>query len=256
MLDALKKSAICMVLAGVGVAAHAQVVIPSTGSFITGGFVGSNGAVRDAMVGATTHIATTPAHPAGQFDAPLSTAAPSTVDDPSLSFRATPAITEALNKKFIAAISAQQPSARAQAEKLFNSGTLTRTFDDLLAKFGYSPDNLADVMTAYMILSWETVHNGDATQYPRGIAAIHQRMRHALAGNPQFATFSDAQKQEFAETLADLAMLSTIARKQMLAKGDAAQLQQLEQNVRETALELGVDVGKLQLTNQGFVAAN
>lgn len=253
MLDVLKKAAIFIGVASVGMIAHAQVVIPSAGSFITGGFVGANGAVRDAMIGATAHIAADPTRPSGHLDTALSPPALPAAQYQWLLFKATPTITENLNNRFITAISAQQPSARARTAKLFSSGILAKTFDDLLAKFGYSPDNLADVMTAYLILSWETVHNGDATQYPRGIQAVHQHMRYALASNPQVATFSDAQKQEFAETLADLAMLSTIARKQLLAKGNTSQLQQLEQGVRETTLKLGVDVGNLQLTDNGFI---
>ncbi|HZY62002.1 MAG TPA: DUF6683 family protein, partial [Edaphobacter sp.] len=230
---------ILLLAIGAFVSAHAQAVVPPPSSFLTGGFVGSNGAVRDAMISATTGAA---------HGRKGSTGAATQ----SLSFQGTQAVTRAVNQKLVDAISEQQPSVRPRAEKLFRSGVLTRTFDDLLAKYGYSPNNLADVMTAYLVLSWETVHNGDATRYPQGIEAVHEQMRDALAANPQVARFDDAQKQEMAETLADLAMMSTIARKQLLKSGDTARLQQLEENVRKNVLVFGVDLGTVSLTNRGF----
>jgi hypothetical protein len=170
-----------------------------------------------------------------------------------LLFRPSPETTQQVNAQLVANVAQRDGAAAAQLDKLLASGTLRQRLAELLGKFGYSPDNLADVMTAYLILSWETVRNGDATRYPQGIAVVHRRLRDALAANPKVAALSDSQKQGFAETLADLAMLDTIVRKQLLKSGDTARLRQLEQRTRQATLKLGVDVGALQLTDRGFV---
>ena len=174
----------------------------------------------------------------------------------ALTFAPSIAVTRRVEQKFIAELGAKLPAQKPGIQELFDSGVLDATFASLLAKFGYSSDNLADVMTAYVILSWETVHNGDATQHPRGIAAVHRRIRNALASDPRVGAFSDVEKQEFAETLATMAMLDTLARRQLLAGHDTAQLLQLERGVREATLALGIDVGKLQLTDAGFVTTH
>lgn len=191
------------------------------------------------------------AGPSGQGERPM----PSPAALRRLRFVPSPAITRQVDDRFIADVGAKLPQRTAEVRKLFDSGVLERTFAELLGKFGYSPNDLADVMTAYIILSWETVHDGDATRYPQGIEAVHRRLRRALADSPGVGGFSDAQKQEFAETLADQAMISTIARKQLIAQNDTARLRQLERGVRDATLQLGVDVGRLELTNRGFVAA-
>jgi len=230
--------------------AHAQVV-PSMGSFMAGSFVGTSGALSASMMQSMRQAADGAA-------IPRTPSAGSPDDTPPaprqhLTFRPSPEVTDAVNRQLTEATTRKNADAGHRLGTLLASGRLQRTFAELLGKFGYSPDNIADVMTAYLILSWETVHNGDATRYPRGIQIVHQRVLHALAANPEIASISDAEKQKFSETLADMAMLSTTARKQLLQSGDTTRLKQLENNVRQTTLKLGIDVAALKLTSKGFV---
>lgn len=185
-------------------------------------------------------------------------AAPTQEPDPAalraLTFSPSPEVTQDTNRQIAAALASHVPAANhARLEQLVDSGELPRAFDDLLGKFGYDPDDLGDVMTAYIIIAWETIHDGDATRYPRGMDAVRRRVRYAMATNPRTATFSDAQKQNFAEVLAYMAMLNVIGRKRLQAAGDSAGLQQLEQNVRAQTRAYGLDLGALQLDDNGFV---
>lgn len=172
----------------------------------------------------------------------------------TLTFAPSPGVTQDTNRQIVAALAAHVPAAnRGKLEQLVASGELPRAFDGLLGKFGYNPDDLGDVMTAYIIIAWETIHDGDATRFPRGMEAVRQRVRDAMATNPHTATLSDAQKQNFAEVLAYMAMLDVVGRKRLQASGDAAGLRQLEQNVRAQTRGYGLDLGALQLTDRGFV---
>lgn len=172
----------------------------------------------------------------------------------SLAFTPSPAVTQDTNRQIAAALAAHVPAAdRARLAKLVNSGELPHAFDNLLRQFNYSPDDLADVMTGYIILSWETIHDSDATRYPRGIEAVRQRVRHAMATNPHTASFSNAQKQSLSEVLAYMSMLNVIGRKRLQASGNTSGLRQLEQNVRAQTDAYGLDLGALQLTDDGFV---
>lgn len=173
-----------------------------------------------------------------------------------LVFHSSAAVSRKLNAKFVNAIAAKHPELRSQAKKVFGSGKLQQIFQQVLHKVGYSPNNLADVMAAYLIVAWETANNADATQYPQGIAVVRRRMRQALADNKTLTSFSDAQKQEFAEILGNMATLDMLARKQFLAQHNDRQLKQLEAGVRHTASGFGVDVSELQLTDHGFVATH
>lgn len=173
-----------------------------------------------------------------------------------LDFTPSRTTTQEVNEKIIAALAPHVPvEKRPQLRQLVDSGELPLAFAKLLSKFGYSPDNLADVMTAYIILSWETIHNGDATQYPRGIEAVHQRVRHAMAMNPNTGKFSNAEKQGFAQDLTYMVMLNVVDRKRLRKNGDTAKLRQLEQSVSDQTKGYGLDLDVLQLTDKGFVIA-
>lgn len=160
-------------------------------------------------------------------------ARPSPAAAAALGFTRSPAVTQNVNQKIVTALAPHvPPDKRPRLKQIVDSGELMRSFADLLGQFGYSPDNLGDVMTAYVIMSWETIHNGDATRFPQGIAAVHERVRAAMA------------------------MLNVIGRERLLKNGDTAGLRALEQNVRQQTRDYGLDLGDLALTSHGFVRTN
>ncbi|WP_052121701.1 DUF6683 family protein [Inquilinus limosus] len=145
----------------------------------------------------------------------------------------------------------RQPDAYRQA--LVRDGVLAR-FDGLLRQLGYDSHDVADAYTAYLVLSWEVVNNGDAMQYRSGIDALRRSMRQALARTPRFTSMTDAQKQEMAETFGYLAMIAVATRDDLRRKGDEAGLSRLRDGVTGMAQRMGVNLRAIKMTPQGFVA--
>jgi hypothetical protein len=172
----------------------------------------------------------------------------------TLDFRPDQAVTRVVNARFVNLLGNLQPDQRNRIAGELDSGVMQTKFSQLLSSYGYSSRNLADVMTAYLVIAWEVVHNQDATRYIDGIGIVHNQMRAALAQSPNVRGLSDAQKQEVAETLGNLGMLAAVAKRALIERGDNASLGQLQQNVRSTTQKFGVDLASVQLTDAGFVA--
>jgi len=171
----------------------------------------------------------------------------------ALDFRPDAEVTRTVNARFADLLGSLQPDKRDQIAAELDSGALQAKFAQLLASYGYSSRNLADVMTAYLIIAWEVVHNQDATRYINGIGTVHVSMRKALSRSPSVRDLSDAQKQELAETLGNLTMLAAVAKNALVQRGDTDNLALLQENVRTTTQKFGVDLASVQLTDQGFV---
>jgi len=171
----------------------------------------------------------------------------------ALDFRSDPAVTRTVNARFADLLGSLQPDKREQIASELDSGAMQTKFAELLSSYGYSNRNLADVMTAYLIIAWEVVHNKDATQFINGIGTVHVNMRSALSHSQNVRELTDAQKQELAETLGNLTMLAAVAKNTLVQRGDTEHLALLQENVRATTQKFGVDLASVRLTDQGFV---
>jgi len=126
-------------------------------------------------------------------------------------------------------------------------------FDILLRQQGYDSRNLADVFTAYLVLSWEVVNAADAMQAPEGVQAVREAIQQAFAGNVRMRTLPDAEKQMVAETLAYLTMVAVAEQRDLAQAGNPGPLTELRDGVRKTAHNLaGIDLGNVMLGDDGF----
>ncbi len=139
-----------------------------------------------------------------------------------------------------------------EVEQRIRSGAMLREFDRLLANNGHSPTNLADVLAAYLVLSWEVVNDRDATRMPDGMRAVRRQLMAPLAALPSIAAMDDAAKQAQAERTAYLALAAVAAHRALKSGDDPAQLASLRANVRKSLLRSGVDLEALELTADGF----
>lgn len=159
--------------------------------------------------------------------------------------------------KLVKALAESNPALQGEAETLFSDATW-KAFSRLLRAQGYSSDNLADVMTAYYVITWEVVQ-GRAVQevpgYEMGMLQTRERLATALASHPDITKLDAAQKQELAETLGYLAALAGAANNQLRQSGDDAALGQLRRSVHEGVLMQGIDLKKLKLSANGFTPA-
>ena len=172
----------------------------------------------------------------------------------ALDFRPDASVTRAVNARFTEMLAAIQPDRREQIAAELDSGAMQAQFANLLQSYGYSSRNVADVMTAYLVIAWEVVHNADATSHLDGIGVVHRTMQKTLAHSASMRTLSDAQKQELAETLGNLTMLAAVAKNALVQRGDAEGLATLQEGVRTTTRRFGIDLQPLRLTDQGFTS--
>ncbi|HEY0244975.1 MAG TPA: DUF6683 family protein, partial [Mucilaginibacter sp.] len=137
---------------------------------------------------------------------------------------------------------------------LLVNANLLNKFDQLLRQYNFNSYNIADVVCAFTILSWQTATGNDAAKTPAGIVIFRKNMLATLSNNDGIRNFNNAQKQELAETISYLAVLITLANQDPATRSNASALLQLRQNAREAALKItGMDVTKYTLTQTGFI---
>ena len=74
-------------------------------------------------------------------------------------------------------------------------------FNSVVAKNGYSPNNMADVMTMYWIFCWQVVH-GPSDQPSATIRAVDRQLQRSLAASTALVRLRNDQKQQLAEIMA------------------------------------------------------
>ena len=169
----------------------------------------------------------------------------------TLAFARDPAVTAREREAFIALI-AQQPGGEAMAPAI-RSGKLMGEFDRLLRRYGYSPQNLGDVLAAYLVICWEIVNEADSNDEPSGQRAVRRQLAGALASVPSIAKLSDAQKQARAEQTAYMTMVAGSAYQDLKRSGQRERIAELQRSVRAEMLKSGVDLRTLDLTSGGLI---
>lgn len=127
---------------------------------------------------------------------------------------------------------------------------------DLLVRYGLSADNLADVMAAYWINSWEVVNEGlagDSTPSARAMLAVEGSLKQTLLENAALPKLSDGQKQAMADSMIYQSVLASATEKAMGKTADPASRTAFVDQVNAPFLAAGVDLRHLNLTEEGFV---
>jgi hypothetical protein len=126
-------------------------------------------------------------------------------------------------------------------------------FNSVIAKHGYSPYNLADVMTTYWIICWQMV-NGTPDPSPATIRAVDNQLRQSLMENATLAKLTSDNKQEMAELMAYEAVFGLTATRSSEARSNPAMLENIKGNIATQFQKLaGLDLHRLDLTPSGFV---
>lgn len=134
-----------------------------------------------------------------------------------------------------------------------NSGRPWQEFDQLLRQHGYDPRDLADVVAAFYLITWEVATGGDALAQPAGIAAVRGQARQMLAGNPVMARLSEAERQATAETLAFHAMAITARHQDLQNAGAGPRVIAYRTEVANAVAQWqGIDLRRFSLTPTGF----
>lgn len=170
------------------------------------------------------------------------------------SFRTDAAISSRVRQQVLAAALPSSPNP-AGLRQAVESGAPWQEFDRLLVQHGYDPRDLADVVAAFYLITWEVATGQDATDQPAGIAAVRGQARGLLVSNAALSGLSEAERQSTAETLAFHAMAVAARAHDLHAAGNAQALAAFRAEVADTvARQQGVDLRNFNLTPAGFQA--
>jgi hypothetical protein len=195
--------------------------------------------------GARSPRALAPVRPDSARGGPANPAGVSLVYTPSLARR------RANLAQFVNRIRASTPAGGAQLEQLFATHDVIGMVGQGLAVYGLRTDNVADAYTAWWINSWQAAH-GDTRDTDRATAqAVRMQSIAAMNAAPAIRAMTDAQKQEFAETLLVQAVIFDSFVKQY--KNSPAQMRALGSAIRQGAMRSGLDLDAMTLTTSGFV---
>jgi hypothetical protein len=145
-------------------------------------------------------------------------------------------------------LASQLGGDRAAIVAALDTGVLHRRHSERLAARGYSAHNVADVNNAFLIHAWGFLH-GPGFDVDGLYAAQRARSRKALAATGAPPAMSGEAKQDLAETLALLQMLSGAAWSRHPDPADRAVLQE---GLAGVARLLGVDLHAARATAQGL----
>jgi hypothetical protein len=169
-----------------------------------------------------------------------------------LEFTRSEPLSKRIQQEFVANLAKKQPAIKPALEKAFVGNKLRNQFDQLLSAYGYSGTNLADAMTAYLVISWQIVH-GQEFNDRRGFDAVRKMVRENLLSSTELANSTNNSKQTATETFAYQAMVAMNAYKALLAKKDIQALDNFKSAVYQNVKQSGMDLKALKLTSNGFV---
>lgn len=167
-------------------------------------------------------------------------------------FMTDPAVSARVRQQVLATALPTSPDPQRLRETVAD-GTPWLEFDRLLTQHGYDSRDLSDVVAAFYLIAWEVSTGGDATIQPAGIAAVRGQARQMLAGMPNVANMTDAQRQETAETLAFHAMAMVGRHHDLQMAGAGPALAAYRNEVADAvAQHQGIDLRRFALTPAGF----
>ncbi len=163
------------------------------------------------------------------------------------------AISRQVRQRFRDGLVRANPGAETAIDQALAKDWLQGYRTDIAAPNGLDANNLADVYAGYMIASWAIVRQRD-TIAPRAIAAVRRTMAQQLGQGGAAAAMTPADRQRAGETLIYQTTL-IMANREALARGGNAQRRQqaAEHYHRVFQQDSGIDLARLDLTEQGFV---
>jgi len=169
----------------------------------------------------------------------------------ALAIASDPAISAQVRKAFIGDLARSSGQAVAdEADRLF--GDVRATFSRMVVPYGLSPDDFADVMTAYMIVMWMSVNQQTTLPERSQVQAVRAQLRDSFTsaagrvGNPR-------QRQAMAEAVMYQTCMAVAIREQAQAQGKPELLGTLASAINQNMSSSGVALASMALTDQGLV---
>jgi hypothetical protein len=154
---------------------------------------------------------------------------------------------------FVAKTRATDPAGAAQMEQVFASGDIIDIVDNAMQGKGLTASNAADAYAVWWVSAWQATQ-GDTREWSgAAYQAVSAQAARGFGATAQFASATDAQKQEMAEAMLVQAVM--IDQFKDTYANDPASKQKLADAVRQGAKKSGLDLDAMTLTEDGFVKA-
>ena len=154
--------------------------------------------------------------------------------------------------KFVEKTRASDPTGAAKMQALFASTDVIGMIDQKMqATYGMHANNVADAYAVWWVSAWMGAKGRSDDATPGQMAMVKRQATNALAATPQFASATDAGKQELAEAL--LVQAALIGDTIDTYASDPAMLAKARAAIAKGASGMGLDLSKMTLTDQGFV---
>jgi hypothetical protein len=165
----------------------------------------------------------------------------------NLSFRSNPGVTNTVRAYYV---------SRMNAASLINApsyDSLISRFDERFSTYGFSRHNIGDTLAGYMIITWEILHDADASNAPAGIKRVRVAVCKILEQRGKAARLTSENKQKLSELLKCIAELGREEVRRARQTNNEAAVEQAQTQLSQWLLNLGIDLRRYRLTEQGLV---
>jgi hypothetical protein len=164
----------------------------------------------------------------------------------------TPSITIRRNNfaRLVSQLIDRDPVTAKKLERLFASTDVVDELGKAMKSLGLQSNNVADAYTIYLTQVWMRFHDRVESLPQSQMMAVRNQAANALLATPQFASASDAQKQEIAEAM--LIQTVLIAASINSAESNPTLRAQMKTSIAQGAKGMGLDLDRMTLTTQGF----
>jgi hypothetical protein len=173
-----------------------------------------------------------------------------------LTYTPSASVTEQANDDFARFLAENTSLKREEARSKLQEGAFRNQFSQLTAPCNLSRNNIADVLTAYMVVSWKILHDQPNASQPlerTGTQAVQASVRKQMAADGKLSALNDTQKQLFAELLSNLTVLYVTSNADFRQKNDQGALRRFREEVRTASQKrVGADLSKIRFTSAGF----
>ena len=170
------------------------------------------------------------------------------------SFSSSKARTRSNLAKFVEKARATDPTGAAKMQTLFASTDIIGLIDQKMqSTYGMRANNVADAYAVWWVSAWMGAKGRSDDATPGQMAMVKRRVANVLSTTPEFASATDAGKQELAEAL--LVQAALIGDTIDTYKSDPAMLAMAKAAIAKGAKGMGLDLSTMTLTDEGFVPA-
>jgi hypothetical protein len=191
---------------------------------------------------------------AGQADRVVRSRASNPTPTISFDYRNSSARTRANLAKFAQKSRSKDPVGAAKMAELFASTDVIGLIDQKMQQaYGMRANNVADAYAMWWVSAWMGAQGRSDDASAGQMAMVKRQASNALGATREFASSSDAGKQELAEAL--LVQAALIQATIDTYKSDPAMLAKTRASIKQGAKAMGLDLGTMTLTDEGFKPA-